>query len=130
MPNKDEQDRRIAEAVKAMRSLLKKQKMSKNKLKAADGIIRRAAFMQVELEDLESDINKNGPTEMFSQTPGIEYARERPSSAIYTRQIKNYTSACKQLFDLLPQEEKSTVGGMSEDEKALLNMMKTGRRNE
>lgn len=130
MLDKNEQDRRISEAVKMLTSLLKKQKMPRNKLKAADGIIQRVAFMQVELEDLEADINENGPTEMFSQTEGIEYARERPSSAIYNRTIKNYTSACKQLFGLLPPEEKNSSAGMTSDEKSLLDMMKSGRRNE
>lgn len=127
MPDLQIQQQRIDKSIKTLKSLLKKQKLSSDKLKAADGIIQRVAFMQITLEDLEADINENGATEMFSQTEGIEYARERPSSAIYNRTIKNYTSACKQLFDMLP-EEKGTVGEMSDEEKDLLKMMKSGRR--
>lgn len=118
---------RIDIATKKLKSLLKKQNVSPNKLKAADGVVQRVAFMQITLEDLEADINENGTTEWFSQTEGIEYERERPASAIYNRMIKNYTSACKQLLDMLPVD-KSAVGAMAPDEKELLDMMKSGRR--
>jgi len=74
-------------------------------MKAVEGLIKRIAFMQVMLEDLEADINQNGTVEVFSQTPGIEYERERPAARIYNTTIKNYTSACKQLFDLLPNDK-------------------------
>lgn len=121
---------RIADSVKAMTDLLQKQNMQADKLKAADGIIQRVAFMQITLEDLEQNINEKGTTEEFSQTEGISYDRERPASAIYNKLIKNYTSACKQLFDLLPAEEKDNAAGLSPEEKALLDMMKSGRRNE
>lgn len=109
MDNPEEQDKRIEKVAKTLKGLLKKQAIQPNKLKAAEGIIQRVAFMQVELEDLEADIKINGVTEQFSQTKDIEYARERPVSAIYTKQIKNYTSACKQLFDLLPPETKKEL---------------------
>jgi hypothetical protein len=78
------------------------------KLKAADGVIKRVAFMHATLEDLEADINEYGTTEMFSQTAGVEYERERPATRIYNATIKNYQAACKQLFDLIPEAPKST----------------------
>lgn len=76
------------------------------RLNAAEGIMRRAAFMQVTLEDLEADMNKKGTTEVFSQTPGIAYDRERPAARIYNTMIKNYSAACKQLLDLLPEPDR------------------------
>lgn len=109
MDNPEEQDKRIQKIVKTLKSLLKKQNIQPNKLKTAEGIIQRVAFMQVELEDLETDIKAKGVTEQFSQTKDIKYTRERPASAIYTKQIKNYTSACKQLFDLLPSETTKEI---------------------
>lgn len=109
MDNSENQGKRIEKVAKTLKSLLKKQEIQSNKLKAAEGIIQRVAFMQVELEDLETDIKENGVTEMFSQSKDVEYERERPVSAIYTRQIKNYASACKQLFDLLPAETKKEL---------------------
>ncbi|MFT9056938.1 MAG: hypothetical protein ABF449_10015 [Ethanoligenens sp.] len=108
MDDSENQQKRIEKIAKSLKSLLRKG-LKTDKLRAADGIIRRVAFMQVELEDLEFDIKQHGTTEMFSQTPGVKYARERPASAIYNRTIKNYVSACKQLFDLLPKEDKSQI---------------------
>ena len=108
MDDFEDQQKRIEKIVKLLKSLLRKG-LKADKLRAADGIIQRVAFMQVELEDLEFDIKLRGPTEMLSQTPGIEYARERPASAIYNRTIKNYVSACKQLFDMLPAEDKNAI---------------------
>lgn len=114
---------RIQKAAKNLKSMLKKHDIEADKLRAADGVIQRVAFMQVELEDLETDIKQNGTTEMFSQTEGIEYPRERPASAIYAKQIKNYMSACKQLFDLLPQEKKNDIPAAGQK---LLDFLKDG----
>lgn len=75
------------------------------KLKMADGIIKRAAFMQVTLEDLEEDIKAYGTVENFSQTRDIEYDRERPAVRIYNTLVKNYSNAMKQIVDLLPQQQ-------------------------
>lgn len=102
-------DKRIKKTISQLKKLLKDQKITDDKLKTANGIIQRVAFMQITLEDLEKDINENGTTEIFSQTPGVEYRRERPASAIYNRLIKNYTMACKQVFDLLPDNKSTDI---------------------
>ena len=47
------------------------------------GLIQRAAFMRVSLEDLERELNENGFTEEFSQGQQDPYLRERPTSKIY-----------------------------------------------
>lgn len=76
-----------------------------DRLKVATPLIERIAFMQITLEDLETDINENGTTEMFSQTQGISYERERPSVRMYNSIISNYNKSCKQLYDLIPTGE-------------------------
>lgn len=98
-------EERIKKEYNRMKRILKN--VPKDKLKVADGVIKRAAFMQVTLEDLEEDINQNGTVESFSQKEGIEYDRERPAARIYNTTIKNYSAACKQLFDLLPDGDKT-----------------------
>lgn len=102
MATKDDlsKDQRTTKAYNAFRRITKD--IAPDKRKAADGLMRRLAFMQVTLEDLEADINKYGATELFSQTEGIEYERERPAVRIYNTTVRNYSAACKQLFDLLP----------------------------
>lgn len=77
------------------------------KLKAAQGLIRRAAYMRVTLEDCEKDINENGLTEKFSQGEQEPYDRKRPVADLYNSINTSYQKIIKQLTDLLPDEEKA-----------------------
>lgn len=79
-------------------------------LEMVDGLIHRAAFMRVTLEDYEEDINKNGSVEMFSQSEAqVPYERARPVVQFYNTFNKNYQSIIKQLVDLLPKEQAADV---------------------
>lgn len=70
-----------------------------------DGLIQRAAYMRVTLEDWEKDIMENGHTEMFTQSINTPpYERERPVARLYNTMNKNYQSIIKQLSDLVPKE--------------------------
>lgn len=80
------------------------------------GLIQRAAFMRVLLEDLEEDINLFGVTERFQQGDQEPYDRERPASKIYNQTNGSYQKLIKQLTDLLPKEEGSKKGGDPFDE--------------
>ena len=73
------------------------------------GLINRAAFMRVSLEDLEEDLNKNGFTEWFSQGDQEPYQRERPAAKIYNTMNVSYQKIVRQLTDLLPKENQSAA---------------------
>lgn len=73
----------------------------------ADGLIERAAFMRVELEDLEADLSINGWTEPFSQGNQEPYDRARPSGQTYNTLNANYQKIIKQLDSMLPKIESS-----------------------
>ena len=63
-----------------------------------DGLINRAAFMRISLEDMELDIHKDGFVEMFSQSETqTPYERERPVARLYNSMNKNYQSIIKEL---------------------------------
>ena len=79
---------------------------SEKKMKAAQGLIRRAAYMRVMLEESESDIVENGLTEKFSQGDQEPYDRKRPIADLYSAMNTSYQKIIKQLTDLLPTEEK------------------------
>ena len=71
-----------------------------------DGLINRAAYMLVTLEDWERDIDENGFIEMFTQSEKTApYERERPVIRLYNTMNKNYQSIIKQLSDLVPKHE-------------------------
>lgn len=68
------------------------------------GLLQRAAFMRVELADLEDDLLTRGWTEWFSQGDQEPYERKRPTAELYNTVNANYQKITKQLTDLLPKE--------------------------
>ena len=73
-----------------------------------DGLIKRAAFMRVTLEDMEADLDENGFVELFTQSEKTEpYERERPVARLYNTMNKNYQSIIQQLSDLVPKQDKT-----------------------
>lgn len=68
-----------------------------------DGLIKRAAYMRIALEDMEKDLDENGYVESFTQSEKTApYERERPVARLYNSMNKNYQSTIKQLTDRLP----------------------------
>ena len=77
----------------------------KENVSVTDGLIRRAAYMRVTLEDFEKDLDENGYVELFTQSEKTDpYERERPAARLYNTMNKNYQSIIKQLNDLLPKQ--------------------------
>ncbi|QNG60383.1 hypothetical protein H4O14_02315 [Bacillus sp. PAMC26568] len=95
-------EQRIAKEERRLKSIFKA--LPKDVMSSVDGIIRRAAFMRVTLEDMERDLDENGFTELFSQSEKLEpYERERPVARLYNTMNKNYQSIVKQLSDQVPK---------------------------
>jgi hypothetical protein len=87
------------------------EKIPDDKMNIADGLIRRAAFMKITLEDYEKDLDEGGYVELFSQSEKLEpYERERPVARLYNSMNKNYQCIIKQLSDLLPKGIAHEVG--------------------
>jgi len=76
-----------------------------------DGLIKRAAYMRIALEDYEKDLDEGGYCEMFTQSPNAPaYQRERPVARLYNAMNKNYQSIMKQLRDTLPKTSEDDAG--------------------
>ena len=98
-------DERIKKEVRRLNRIYKD--IDKDNKEIIDGIIQRAAYMRVTLEDWEEDIIENGVTEMFTQSEKTEpYERERPVARLYNTMNGNYQKIIKQLSDLVPKEVK------------------------
>lgn len=102
----------MAKKSKAARIKAEKERLAANytelpaaRKQIAEGLIVRAAFMRIELEDLEKDIQENGWTEMFSQGKQEPYARARPQGQTYNAVNANYQKIIKQLDSMLPRDE-------------------------
>ena len=96
-------EERIKKEVRRLKRIYKN--IDKDKKAIIDGLIQRAAYMRVTLEDWEKDIMENGCIEMFTQSDKTDpYERERPVARLYNTMNKNYQSLIKQLSDLVPKE--------------------------
>jgi len=102
----------MAKKSKASRIKAEKKRLEQNyaelsqaKKEVAQGLIERAAFMRIELEDLEADLAENGWVEKFSQGNQEPYDRARPQGQTYNAMNGNYQKIIKQLDSMLPREE-------------------------
>lgn len=99
-------DERITKEEKRLRTIYKN--IDRDNKAIIDGLIQRAAYMRVTLEDYEKDLDEGGYTEMFTQSINTPpYERERPVARLYNTMNKNYQSIIKQLGDLVPKEVKA-----------------------
>jgi hypothetical protein len=86
-----------------------------NVLNIIDGLIMRAAYMRIQLEIYENDLNIAGYVELFTQSEEVApYERERPVARLYNALNKNYQSIIKQLADLVPKQTKIESDGFEE----------------
>ena len=100
--NKDE---RIKKEERRLKRIYKN--IGKDNKAIIEGLVQRAAYMRVTLEDYEKDLDEGGYTEMFTQSVNTPpYERERPVARLYNTMNKNYQSIIKQLGDLVPKEVK------------------------
>ena len=77
--------------------------LDSKKKKIAEGLIERAAFMRISLDDMEEDLVLNGFVELFSQSETQEpYERRRPTTDAYNSMNASYQKIIRQLTDLLP----------------------------
>lgn len=96
-------DERIQREIRRLNRIFKN--IPKNQKAVIDGLIRRAAYMRVTLEEMEEDLNTNGYTELFSQSEKLEpYERERPVARLYNAMNKNYQTIMKQLAEFVEKE--------------------------
>lgn len=75
--------------------------------KVVEGLIVQAARLRVSLDDLWDDLQKNGETELFTQSEKTEpYERKRPQAELFNSRDKNYQTLVKLLCDRLPEKPK------------------------
>ena len=96
-----------------------------DKKKLVERLIENAAFMQVLLMDLQSDISQNGYKEEYKNGEN-QYGYKRSIAAdLYQVTIKNYSAIIKQLSNLLPEPEEEEKEDPSEE---ILKFIAMGRR--
>ena len=74
-----------------------------------DRLIDNAAFMAVQLEDLQVTINRDGPVSEYQNGENQWGTKKSPEVEIYNTTVKNYTATLKLLCDMLPTEGDDPV---------------------
>lgn len=97
-------DKRIKKEVDRLKKVFVD--IDKGKLSSLEGLIYRAAYMRVTLEDYEADLDKGGYVELFTQSEKTPpYERERPVARLYNSMNRNYQTLIKQLIEALPESD-------------------------
>lgn len=78
-----------------------------NQLVVVDGLIIQAARLRVSLDTLQEEINQEGLTQWFTQSPEKTppYKRITPASDLFVKMDKSYQSIIKQLNELTPPDK-------------------------
>ena len=98
-----EKEKRIKKEITRLKRLYSG--LDADKMEIAKKLIERAAFMAVELEDLEKYLAENGWAGEFRQSDKVPaYNRARPEGQTYNTLNANYQKIMKQLNDLLPSK--------------------------
>lgn len=98
-----DKEERIKKEIRRLNSIYTK--ISKKEKAVIDGLVKRAAYMRITLENMEEDLDANGFTESFSQSLQMDpYDRERPMARLYNTMNKNYQGIMKQLSDFVEKE--------------------------
>lgn len=109
-------DERIEKEIRRLNGIYKS--LSKKEKAVIDGLIKRAAYMRIALEEMEEDLKVNGFTDEFTQSPNTpSYERQRPLAGIYNTLNKNYQTIMKQLTEFVdhkPSEQKEKNDGFED----------------
>jgi len=77
-----------------------------NKMELVDRLIQRAAFMKIQMEDLEKSIDAEGWTEEYQNGANQTGVKKSSSAEVYLQLSKQYPTIIKQLTDLVPAAAK------------------------
>lgn len=109
-------DERIQREINRLKKNLAKAPGDKRRLVA--GLVQRAAFLRIELEELEADINENGSTEIYQPNEeAMPITRIRAAAQQYDKLVRSYTTVCRQLADLVPDESSQGKKGETGENK-------------
>lgn len=91
--------------------------LSPEKMKLAKHLIDNAAFLEIELEDLQKVISENGTVDSY-QNGANQYGKKIGSEVqSYNALLKSYNTVNNRLADLLPKKkQQSKLEALLEDE--------------
>ena len=97
-------DALISKAKRRLKAIFKD--LDDNKKKLVTPLIEKAAFMSVELDELQITIAKKGFTEKYKNGENQYGTKRSPGADVYIALSKNYAAIIKQLTDLVPAAKR------------------------
>jgi hypothetical protein len=79
-------------------------------MKVVRPLIQNAGFMKVQLEKLQKDINEKGVLERYQNGENQWGTKKNPEIEIYLTMSKNFAQIVKQMFEMIPDAEKTEAG--------------------
>ena len=80
--------------------------LDENKKKLVTPLIEKAAFMSIELDDLQAQIEQDGWTSEYKNGENQYGTKRSPEADTYISLSKNYAAVIKQLVDLVPEPKR------------------------
>lgn len=99
-------EQRIKKEVRRLKSVFKD--LEPNKLKTVDALIARAAFITINLQDLEAHLNEHGWTEWYENGRNQSGQKKSAAADAHISLTKNLNAIMKQLLDLVPPAQKES----------------------
>lgn len=107
------------EKIKSEKNRLKRifKNLDENKKSLVTPLIEKAAFMSVELDELQAVIENEGWTSEYKNGANQYGTKKSPEAETYIALSKNYAAIIKQLTELVPQAErkKSRLAALREE---------------
>lgn len=82
--------------------------LDENKRKLVTPLIEKAAFMSIELDDLQAKLEKEGWTSEYQNGQNQWGTKKSPEAETYIALSKNYAAVIKQLTELVPAAKRKT----------------------
>ena len=82
--------------------------LDENKKKLVTPLIEKAAFMSVELDDLQETIEQDGWTSEYKNGENQYGTKRSPEAETYIALSKNYAAVIKQLTELVPAAKRKS----------------------
>ena len=82
--------------------------LDENKKKLVTPLIEKAAFMSIELDDLQAQIEQDGWTSEYKNGENQYGTKKSPEAETYIALSKNYAAIIKQLTELVPAAKRKT----------------------
>ncbi|MCR2050580.1 hypothetical protein NSB25_25425 [Acetatifactor muris] len=101
---KKKKENRIKDEKKRLKEIF--EELEENKRNLVTPLIEKAAFMSIELDDLQETIEQEGWTSEYKNGENQYGTKKSPEAETYIALSKNYAAVIKQLTELVPAAKR------------------------